>query len=367
MGKRILKNSRLAAYRALGLVLAIILVLIGGAIIFTKNKENRSFDIAAPCAQWGLGHGDPRARPADISPQNHPIIAAHEDSIQLNQPFEFEGIRGRYHFFTRGIDYSKPVGLLVRLHGDGGYEFSYPNNLPNCLASVAASYNMIMLAPESPVTDPDDTELTWWKDLPTKRKWVSALVKEKLSRIENVDRTNIWWMGYSGGAEFLSYGLLNHRTNLITGGTIMVGGGGAPTEAQLRDLDDLERMHIPHHWVVGINDDGSDPKTPFNARRAAIKGEDFYRTHGFTETTRTELEGIDHLNLPQALILDQALEGVLTQRQFPELPGIDSQPVRPAPNIDDLPEFKQEDDPELSIRDGSERRRRHPAHINEHE
>lgn len=367
-----MENSRLAVYRALGLVVGLITLLTAGAYLFSGNPSGSNFDADAPCTQWGLDHEDPRAKPGDVSNQDHPAFGAKEDSVRLNQQFEFEGIKGRYHLFAKDIDHTKPVGIVIRLHGDGGFEFSYPNNLPNCLASVAQSYNMVLLAPESPVTS-ESNELTWWKDIPTKRKWVLALVQEQLEEIKNVDRSKIWWMGYSGGAEFISYGLLNHRTDLVTGGTIMVGGGGAPNEQQLRDLDDAVRKQVPHYWVVGTADDGSDPKTPFNARRAATLGEEFYRTHGFTATSRTELQHINHLNLPQAAILDRSLDGTLPHDTRPYASDDAPQPPRPAPPLEDQPHnADHDDDPGLSIQDGKDgdhgrhRMRRH-HHDDDHE
>lgn len=361
------ENTRLAVYRALGLVLLLILFLLAGAYLFSEKNDGANFNAAAPCTQWGLDSDDPRARPSNLTSEDHPAVATKSDDVQLNQHFEAEGVKGRYHLFARNIDYSKPVGILIRLHGDGGFEYSYPNNLPNCLASVAASYNMIMLQPEAPMTSNSDKELTWWKDIPTKRKWVLSLIAEKIESTKNIDRNNIWWMGYSGGAEFISYGILNHRTDLVTGGTIMVGGGGAPQETQLRDLYDEQRMHVPHYWVVGTKDDGTDPKTPFNARRAAAKGEEFYRSHGFSQTLRTELENTNHLNLPQAAVLDSALEGTLEAKTFPFPEGDDPHAPRPAPDIDLFQFFDDTESPELSIQDNSNehRKNRMQSHVRE--
>ncbi|MDO5076541.1 hypothetical protein [Corynebacterium sp.] len=363
-----MENSRLAVYRALGLVVGLILILTAGAYLFSGNTNAPNFDVGAPCAQWGLDPEDPRAKPGNISPEEHRAFTSKNDNVDLNQTFEFEGIEGRYHLFARNIDYSKPVGFIVRLHGDGGFEFSYPNNLPNCLAAVAESYNMVILAPESPITSESNNELTWWQDIPTKRKWVLALVREKIEQTNNVDRNNIWWMGYSGGAEFISYGLLNHRTDLVTGGTIMVGGGGAPKEQQLRDLDDTKRKEVPHYWVVGTEDDGTDPKTPFNARRAATEGEEFYRQHGFTATSRTELQHINHLNLPQAAILDRSLDGTLPHDTRPYASNDGPQRPRPAPKVDDNQQGEEpEADGELSIQGGNNEHRRNRLRPHHHD
>ena len=136
----------------------------------------------------------------------------------MNQPLDVHGIRSRYHVFARGVDFSKPVGVVMRLHGDGAYEYDHPEGLLNCMASVAASHNMILVAPRTP--DHEGTR-TWWENIGESSEWLSGLISQLREDYDNVDTHNMWWMGYSGGAELISYGLLAQEPENITAGAIM--------------------------------------------------------------------------------------------------------------------------------------------------
>ncbi|WIM68000.1 hypothetical protein QP027_00955 [Corynebacterium breve] len=281
---------------------ALVALLFVPAIVYLDYRVTKQ----AACTEWGLEKNDHRAVP-------RPLKEAKPEEVQLNAEFSTQDTTGEYHLFARDIDYSQPVGLLVRLHGDGAWEFDNPSDLPNCLADVAASHNMILLAPKSPDPNPSGESLTWWKAIPHNRDWVTALVEETLAQHKAIDPKKIVWMGYSGGAEFITYGMLTHKSDLVTGGSMMLGGGGAPKKRLLRDLPDPARTTIPHHWYVGELDTGEDPAYPFDAVTAARRGEEFYRDNGFKETKLIELPDQDHVKMPHATILDDFLSAVETQ------------------------------------------------------
>lgn len=255
----------------------------------SKNREG-SF-----CAEYGLPADDPRSNPDPLPEEGN------EEGIDLHEYAEVQGVDSRYHVFTRGVDFSRSVGVVVRLHGDDAFEYRHPEGLVNCLAAVAASYNMMLVVPHTP----DRETRTWWQDLESSKQWLSELLPSLERDYTNVDTQKTWWMGYSGGAEMISYGLLPHLPKEVTAGAIMIGGGGAPTD--IRDPEPPLNKDLPLYWYVGSEDDGKDPEATFNAVEAANSGASWYDNHGYDNVQEKIVEGEDHFTIPQAKILDDVL------------------------------------------------------------
>lgn len=215
------------------------------------------------------------------------------------------GQASTYRIFTEGVDFSKPVGVVMRLHGDGDNETTQPEGVLSDLAAVAADHNMILVAPRSP-----DTAFgaVWWQELDIHVAWLKQLVQEVVLRIKGVDPNDIWWMGYSGGSEILGYGILPFGGELVTGGALMMAGGGAPERLPEGSPLSQAPSDLPLSWVVGTLDDGSTSPDGFNAIQAARSGEEFYRDLGFDQTSLEFIPGIDHYGLPQAESLDEFLD-----------------------------------------------------------
>ena len=216
--------------------------------------------------------------------------------------FRSGGTESSYRVYSHGIDWDEPVGVVVRLHGDGAYEYLYSQRLSSCLAAVAASHNMILVQPLTPAED-----LTWWKELRANTEWLEALYDEEISSLDAVDPEHVWWMGYSGGAEMISYGLLPAAGRIITAGAILVGGGGSPGNSG--HTVPAERVaHLPLHWATGQRDTGEDPREPFDALTAAVEGADAYRAQGFGAVSTDFWRDDNHFSIDQVEILHQVLQ-----------------------------------------------------------
>ena len=245
------------------------------------------------CTEFGLANDDPRAH-AELDPTS--------PDVRLDASHRGGGDRGRYHLFTQGIDWERPVGLLVRLHGDGAEEFTVPEGLLSCLAAEAASHNMVLLAP---LTPDRSRGRTWWSDLDANLDWLESLVDSQTEEL-GIDPERVWWMGYSGGAEMISYGVLAQEPRLVTGGALLVAGGGAPRRTPTTAPASL-RQGTCLQWVVGAEDDGSDPIEDFDALSAARAGSASYAEAGYEKVGLRVVPGEDHLSLPQSGLLDQVL------------------------------------------------------------
>lgn len=204
-----------------------------------------------------------------------------------------------------------PRGIVVHLHGDGAGEFDDPEGTLADLAAAANSRGLLFLAPRTP-DDGDGT--TWWHDLGDNLAWLRAFVADP-SVTAGADASHLYWSGYSGGAEMISYGLLAHAPELVTAGALMMGGGGVSTEAAAdpghagsasAPTDDL--ASVPLTWAVGTGDDGTTSSDGFDALDAARRGSAYYRELGYRDTDLTVLDGHDHYNLPQGELLGDLLD-----------------------------------------------------------
>ncbi|MEX3507952.1 hypothetical protein VVR84_00195 [Kocuria carniphila] len=262
---------------------------------------------AVSCTTYGLAADDPRAEPTqilDASFRAGSTYSAAGELGEMAQTFTHNGLTGQYHVIDGGVNTNKPVGLVMHLHGDGAREYHDPSGRTTCLAAVAASHNALLVVPRTPDRA---QEPTWWENLKGNRDWLTSLVKDRILLDYPVDRNRITWMGYSGGAEMLSYGILAGPRDLVTQGAALVGGGGAP-ETLDKAATESQLENMPLWWVTGEEDDGSTKSAPFDAVSAAVTGADFYDDEGFEQVDLEILDGHDHYDMPDARILDDLMK-----------------------------------------------------------
>ncbi|WP_143336620.1 hypothetical protein [Corynebacterium pacaense] len=298
------------------LVLSVVLVsiLASGLIVYLATRDT---DERTDCTDFGIAPGDalssvdPVMIPAaDVengegwarggSPWDNGEVSAAE-GVQLGRHFDSGSVRGRYHLFTRGVDFTRPVGMMVRLHGDGGDEYRNPDGEMACMAAVAAAHNMITLVPRTP----DRSTMTWWRDLTPNTEWVTKLAA-RVAADNGVAEDSTWWVGYSGGAEMISYGLIPKRPEALSVGAVMFGGGGAPKDVELT-VPDRIRTTARLHWITGELDDGTGTEDGFNAIRAAREGSQWYRERGFTGVETNFPPDRNHFDLPQVGMMNDIL------------------------------------------------------------
>ena len=215
------------------------------------------------------------------------------------------GAISTFHVSTMGVDWARPVGMLMWFAGDRSTRQEVrigDSEELSALAEVAAQANMVFVVPDPP---DDDTLFgwTWWEDLEGNGQWARALGQDLISQW-GIDATQLWFAGYSGGADFITGAILASDQDWIGGGgAVMIGGGeffGFDTEPdpQLTDL------HL--RWIVG-SDDGELDSLEWSPMNVSTRAWEELRQWGFGDATHTIVPGVDHFAYDTAMLVRQSL------------------------------------------------------------
>lgn len=146
------------------------------------------------------------------------------------------GVTSTYHVYASHVDRNKPAGALFWFHGDGAYEYDRPNDPAyiggdDGILETAKKHNMVLIVPKTP----DKRTSTWWEDWQKNPDYVRDLYSEILTKYD-VDKSNVWNTGFSGGAEFTGYHFLPwvlEDTGVTGGGAVMFGAAARPTSTRI--------------------------------------------------------------------------------------------------------------------------------------
>lgn len=204
------------------------------------------------------------------------------------------GVSSVYHLRAAHVSAaSGPVPLVLHLHGDGFEEYTNmaagsTTSVGHYYTQVARDAGAIIVIPRTP-----DTANETWYTKQTSTDWLIGLFKHLTSKY-NIDLNRVYWSGYSGGAEEITYNTTLDYNNLWTGGGAMIlGGGGVEGVTGFAVTPTAEfKKNFPMEWHVGELD--TDDGTGWSAVAASSEGEAFYKGKGFT-TARYLVPGADHV------------------------------------------------------------------------
>lgn len=218
-----------------------------------------------------------------------------------------------YAVIDGGVNWNKKVGKMTFLDGDfytRGYAKSVSEHpagpKAKAMAKVAAQSNMVLVIPKIP----DYTKgmgYTWWVKSAANAPKLKSLDSYMDKRIGN-SKADSWYMGYSGGAEYISYELAKRgQGSYGNGGAILLAGGGTPKS--MSAPSSTFKKNFDMHWVVGSKDGTgqSSNAKEWSAFEASKKGQSFYKSKGF-KTSRTVLNGVDHHSYDLASVMKQGLK-----------------------------------------------------------
>lgn len=219
------------------------------------------------------------------------------------------GTTSTYHLLGRPAQLQ---GLVVYLDGDGmaGHDAmsesvragSGPLGGPGGLVDVAERRGLYVLSIRTPSADG-----TFWRDLGRNTDYAAELA----SRIAAEVGTNrVAWVGYSGGAQLLSKGILSRRPQACTLTAIAAGGGG-PQSVPAPPANGA----CPLLWATGTGDVAAAASDGYDALRDARAGAGAYAARGWPAMIWTP-QGVDHAGIRTQLgrLLDYQLGQLPIQR-----------------------------------------------------
>ena len=221
------------------------------------------------------------------------------------------GMRSWYHVWRTGT-----AGFLYYFDGDywdlDDTSINWPEEGDLARLAVAAqARNLMLVAVNTPDTDGRGDGYTWWEDCKGNGKFFRALHKHLVARHPDVDSTTLWLIGYSGGAEFITYELLDRGIEgMARGGAVIIGGGGADAPvARKKKARPCIGSTAMHWWVGELDVDGATNPPEWSALGAAEEGVAAYRAAGF-DTHLHVLPGVDHEGYDAVACLARALPAV---------------------------------------------------------
>jgi|GEM_PF-1903046 len=222
----------------------------GGKIVDSRALQFTKGDIPAvgalPSAAPSAG---PSVAPSGVAnpTASTPILSngtgGVTGSIQTLNFRDSTGTASSYKVNAPADANTKPYGLHIHLHGDGGtgFEEFHNKDIQRDLISVA-------------VLSPDNRR--WGRagnGLGRKHSiYVDELIEKELTAKYNIDRNRIYFSGVSGGAYFLSSHFIPLYGAKYRSGAMLLCGGERPG-VTFSQVDMLKSFRI--HWEITRNDD----------------------------------------------------------------------------------------------------------------
>ena len=220
------------------------------------------------------------------------------------------GTTSQYHVYANNLDYSKPVGVVFYFDGDYWQRneskvYTPDEGMLAAMGKIANARNMVFVPIISPDTNASGDGITWWEDMNTNGEFFRSFAKSFINQ-NNLDASQVWTMGYSGGAEFITYELTDHNTAWRNGGgSIMVAGGDSDGSVDA----DATTKGLPMYWWVGANDtSGNTNPVTWSARGAVESGYNAYLGAGFSNARVKLIDGFSHHDYDLPHILASSLD-----------------------------------------------------------
>jgi len=189
----------------------------------------------------------PTAQPAQATQAASGVAATRTNQTFLSYTSP-AGTTSQYHVYAEGVDFSKPVGVVFYFDGDywrnDQSKVYDPSGELAQMAASAAAQNMLFVPVISPDTNRYDAGVTWWEDMERNGEFFRSFASSFIAA-NGVDSSNVWTMGYSGGAEFITYELNTKPQTWRNGGGSTHNAGGRPGRGH-----PLGCAEVPAHVLV---------------------------------------------------------------------------------------------------------------------
>lgn len=265
--KRSQKKAKPSKFRLSPTLIMIILLILGLIVmLFVVQQRQNLRSSAAPSAQL--------------------------QTDRTNQSFTANGYTSEYHIYAAGLDWTKPVGLLMYTDGSGENGLKNPSGThllagSKGMVAIAKKHNMVLVTPFSPNKGCEGgTESCWYEgDSPGYAKWAEALIASVESQYQ-IDKRRVAIGGYSSGATFTTGWFVPSAAaqRVMDDGVIVAISYGGPAYMSEVAYTAAFKANVHMNWNVGDQDESlSDVK----------EGHQHYTQKGF-QTSLDILPGVDH-------------------------------------------------------------------------
>ncbi len=203
-----------------------------------------------------------------------------------------QNVSSQYHVYADNIDWSQPVGVVFYFDGDynrddvdSSFFYNPKGDTMQGMANAAQKHNKVFVSVDTPDEfDPNKANdyATWWENADGNGDYFRSFAQEFIAD-SDIDESQVWLMGYSGGAEFITYELDADQqgTWRSGGGSIMVGGGGGKN-GRMETQAPQNIKSQPMFWWVNEKDTlGATTPEWWDALNTATAGHDWYAREGF--------------------------------------------------------------------------------------
>lgn len=231
-------------------------------------------------------------------------VAAPTGSDRTNLSFTAAGYTSTYHLYAGGLNWTRPVGLLIYTDGSAEYGLKNPSDTyllagGSGMIAVAKRHNMVLLTPLSPNKSCADGDGSCWYqgDPPGYVRWLEALVRQVQAQYR-IDKRRVAFGGYSSGAQLATeYWVPSGaaQRTMLDGVIVAISFGGSPKMSETF-YSPAFKANVHMNWNVGqqddswlINDETEGPAQGYNGKA----GYDHYTRAGF-QTSVNIIPGLDH-------------------------------------------------------------------------
>ena len=266
--------------------------------------------------------------PLEATPSSSPTSSGPGAGERRSSSYvDSAGTSSSYHLLGRP---AQPQGLVVYLDGDGmaGHDAmtdparagAGPLGGSGGLVDIAERRGLYVLSIRTPSAD-----ATFWRDLGRNTNYVTELVS-KISA--ELGTTRVAWVGYSGGAQLLTKGVLAREPQACTLTAIAAGGGGPQSVP-----DPPAGGACPLLWATGTADVATAAPDGYDALRDAQAGAGAYAARGWPAMIWTP-QDVDHTGIRTQLgsLLDFQLNQLPTQKSSDPAPTTQASPRTSAPS-----------------------------------
>jgi len=330
MRRRFLASLAIAGLLTSGTMVAFADLSRGGCVLGNSIDELKAYEVCssnhlkrklnAPNTASSAPTPSPSASSKASPSTKRKLQNAGPKTNRINVPFTSAGVTSAGHVFAAGLNWSKPVGLVVYTDGSSDYGLADPDDRylldadGNAgLVKAMKDRNMLLVTLKAPGSECADGDGVCWYSpsgdvtVAQKIRWAYDFAT-RIKAQYAIDQTRIVVGGYSSGAQFTTeYFTPEYGETFGMDLGVAIAYGGPPKV--IPKFTSAFKARVPMVWNTGTEDPSYTTTDAYGVKA----GEKWYRDNGFT-TKLQRVQGEDHSRPGQfaavmAAAVDQHLPG----------------------------------------------------------